>query len=80
MPGQPKYGWRVKVTAAPNPFAQWVLGEYTMFWHHPNGECYNDVTWVQNPPLEDESGTPSPRPSGTADPIGVIPPNPSIAP
>ena len=42
VPGEPEYGWRVKVTAAPNPFAQWVLAEYTMFWHHPNGECYND--------------------------------------
>jgi len=80
VPGEPEYGWRVKVTAAPNPFAAWVLAEYTMFWHHPNGECYNDATWVPDPPLEDETGTPDPRPSGTADPTGPVPPNPTIAP
>jgi len=71
VPGQPKYGWRVKVTAAPNPFAQWVLGEYTMFWHHPNGKCYMDSGWVPNPP-QDFSGSTraSTRAPNSADPTG----------
>jgi hypothetical protein len=80
VPGDVRFGWRLKVTAAPNPFLLYVLGEYTLFWHHPNGKCYNGAGWVPNPPLEAESGTPDARPSGTADPIGPIPPNPSIAP
>lgn len=52
--GGPKYGWRVKA----NEFANYVLLEYTLFWHHgPNGQkpCYGESGWVKNPP-EDTSG------------------------
>jgi uncharacterized repeat protein (TIGR01451 family) len=75
--GDPRYGWRVKTGT---DFVNYVLAEYTLFWHHPNGKCYGQSGWVPNPPLESESGIPDPRPSGTADPTGPIPPNPTIAP
>jgi hypothetical protein len=44
--GGPKYGWRVKAAE----FKNYVLMEYTLFWHHPNGKCYNQSGWVKNPP------------------------------
>ena len=69
-------GWRVNAAN----FMTYVLAEWTVFWHHPNGKCYGQAGWVPNPPLEVESGTPSVPPSGTADPRGPIPPNPTPVP
>jgi hypothetical protein len=43
-----KYGWRVKLA----DFNQYVLAEYTSFWHHPNGKCYGVIGWLQNPPQD----------------------------
>jgi len=47
------YGWRVKTEF----FKQHVLAEYTTFWHHPNGECYHEDTWVQDPPQDFDFST-----------------------
>ena len=69
-------GWRVNGAN----FMTYVLAEWTVFWHHPNGKCYGQAGWVPNPPQEVESGTPSLPPSGTADPRGPIPPNPTPIP
>jgi len=67
--GDVRYGWRV---AAAN-FNQYVIAEYTTFWHHSNGKCYGDAGWVQNPPQDPESdakaGT---RAVGSSDPSGVF--------
>ena len=61
------YGWRVKQAH----FKQWVLAEYAGFWHHPNGECYDDPDWIPDPPQDfggtDGGETPAP---GSADPKG----------
>ncbi len=60
-----RYGWRVKAAV----FKQYVLAEYTAFWHHPNGKCYGDAGWVINPPQDFTSdanaGTPA---AGSSDP------------
>jgi hypothetical protein len=59
------YGWRVKT----EDHTQYVLAEYTSFWHHPNGKCYDDDDWVPDPPQDFDSngggGDPAP---GSADP------------
>ncbi len=72
----PKYGWRVKAAN----FTTYVLAEYIIYWHHPNELCYGDATWTPAPGPDTASGTPTPRPSGTADPVGPIPPNPTPVP
>jgi type IV pilus assembly protein PilY1 len=41
-----KYGWRVKQSE----FSNWVLAEYTSFWHHKSsGLCYGDTNWIPDP-------------------------------
>ena len=55
-----RYGWRVKAAN----FTTYVLAEYTLFWHHPNGKCYGEADWVPDPPLEDETGDPDPAATG----------------
>ena len=48
VPSRPEYGWRLKNTSHN---AQ-LLAEYTVFWHHPNGSCYDDSSWTSNPPKD----------------------------
>jgi hypothetical protein len=60
-----RYGWRVKA----ENFAQYVLAEYTTFWHHPNGACYGDSDWVPNPPQDAVSDAKAATPAvGSSDP------------
>ncbi|BBI98329.1 hypothetical protein FGKAn22_00220 [Ferrigenium kumadai] len=41
--GRPEYGWRVK-----SSYYSYVLAEYNVYWHHPNGMCYGSTgTWSQ---------------------------------
>ncbi len=62
-----RYGWRVKAAN----FKDYVLAEYTTFWHHPNGECYHDSGWIPDPPEDFEGGDKSEeRAPGSADPRG----------
>lgn len=58
------YGWRVMAEF----FNDYVLAEYTAFWHHPNGACYGDLDWVADPPEDFEGKTTGTTPVGTADP------------
>jgi hypothetical protein len=60
-----RYGWRVKW----NKFSEYVLAEYTTFWHHPNKACYGDDNWVPDPPEDFEftAGAEVPA-AGSADP------------
>lgn len=55
VPGKPIYGFRVidqcGTTGYPacpsgvtNPIVSYVLAEYTLYWHHPNGRCMGDTT------------------------------------
>jgi Tfp pilus tip-associated adhesin PilY1 len=46
--GGARYGWRVKAGLVNT----YVLAEYTVFWHHPNGKCYGGSGWVQNAPQD----------------------------
>ncbi len=55
VPLRPEYGWRL--TKA-NHNAQ-LLAEYTVFWHHPNGECYGDSAWTSMPPKDTSPSDPS---------------------
>jgi hypothetical protein len=51
--GDPKYGYRVKVTDR----VTHLLAEWTVFWHHKiNGKCLGEAGWVKDPP---EDLTPS---------------------
>jgi type IV pilus assembly protein PilY1 len=65
--GDPAYGYRV--TSADRE--DFVLGEWTVFWHHPNGECLHEAGWVEDPPEDltpadpDKAKTPAP---GSIDP------------
>lgn len=70
--GGPKYGWRVKAAQR----GSYVLGEYTMFWHHPNGRCYNQSGWVPNPPQDRSGGGGGSPPRGSGDPTGTV--NPTV--
>lgn len=60
-----KYGWRVKQSE----FTNWVLAEYTSFWHHPNKFCYGQDGWIPDPPedFEFKAGFDD-RAPGSADP------------
>jgi hypothetical protein len=63
--GGAKYGWRVRSAQR----ATYVLAEYTTFWHHPNGRCYGQASWVPNPPEDFSSGSKPVTPAaGAADP------------
>ena len=77
--GGSKYGWRVKAA----DFTTYVLAEYTVFWHHPNGKCYGQVGWVPNPPQDVGGSTKtSAAAAGSSDPrfgnFGVAPPGVTI--
>ena len=67
--GDPKYGWRVKQSE----FSQWVIAEYTSFWHHPNKYCYGQAGWIPAPEQNFASGgkTATPAP-GSADPKDCV--------
>jgi len=63
-----RYGWRVK---AGTPFRQYVLAEYTAFWHHPNGLCYGETGWIPDPAEDFDSKAEYEEPApGSADPRG----------
>jgi len=65
--GDPKYGYRVKNGA---DRTNYLLGEWTTFWHHPNGLCLGDPGWVKNPPQDPTAfaGTPTAPVAGSGDP------------
>jgi hypothetical protein len=66
--GDPAYGYRVKSADRED----YVLGEWTVFWHHPNGECLHEAGWVKDPP---EDTTPSdPKKAKTPAPGSEDPP------
>jgi len=63
------YGRRVKLAQ----FTNYVLVEYTAFWHHPNGECYHDDSWVTDPPQKfDFRDKFNDKAEGSADPTDGV--------
>ena len=64
VPSQPEYGWRVKSAL----YADYVLAEYTTFWHHPNGMCYTDAGWTKEPGADNGSSSLSRKANGSTDP------------
>jgi len=60
------YGWRLKQDS----FLDYILAEYTTFWHHPNKACYGDADWVPDPAEDTSTASPNPPPVGTGDPVG----------
>jgi Neisseria PilC beta-propeller domain len=49
VPNRPEYGWRVKSAEVKN----WVLAEYTTFWHEKvNGKCYGQAGWTKAPVVD----------------------------
>ena len=68
MPGHPEYGWRLTSAA----YKQYLLAEYTVFWHHPNKACYGDATWVKDPPKDTATSTGRTTTTGTDPKIGSL--------
>ncbi|MCX7098672.1 MAG: PilC/PilY family type IV pilus protein [Methylococcales bacterium] len=67
--GDVKYGWRVKLAN----FKTYVLAEYTIYWHHPNGKCYGQTGWVAAAPQDPVSdATPGTKATGSTDPTDGI--------
>lgn len=63
--GRPEYGWRVKSAL----YSNYVLAEYTTFWHHPNGKCYSGSGWTKTPAADTSSNTTlSTKAVGSTDP------------
>lgn len=63
--GNVKYGWRVKQSE----FRNYVIAEYSTYWHHPNEICYGENGWVPNPPRDTTSDATSlTRAAGSDDP------------
>ncbi len=60
-----KYGWRVKQSE----FKNYVLAEYTAYWHHPNDLCYGEIGWTAAAPEDTISDATAKTPTtGSADP------------
>lgn len=53
--GKPQLGWRVQNADR----AAYVLAEWTVFWHHPNGKCMMDSGWTSSPPQDTSASDPS---------------------
>ncbi len=69
VPGRPEFGWRVKGSL----YSQYVLAEWTIFWHHPNGKCYGTAGWTKFAPTEADTASNAVQPAGTTDPhIGTL--------
>lgn len=73
--GRPNLGWRVRDgdgddAGSVDDRTDYVLAEYTYFWHHPNGACMGAAGWVDNPPqdLVQATGPFPATPAGTSDP------------
>ena len=68
--GKPEYGWRVKQDAN---WANYVLAEYTTYWHHPSNGCYTtaNTSWTQAAASETGTGGTATTPAaGSDDPKG----------
>ena len=69
LAGRPEYGWRVRSA----DFGTYVLAEFTIYWHHPNGKCYSTAGWTKAPGPDPGLSTPVPKAAGSTDPkIGVL--------
>ena len=68
--GNVRYGWRVKASLV----TTYVLAEYTTFWHHQNGKCYDAAGWIPNPDQDTGNGNSSiaNRAAGSQDPVGGV--------
>jgi hypothetical protein len=62
--GRPEYGWRVKSSEVAN----YVLAEYTVYWHHPSNGCYGDAGWTKTPGPDNGASTPTTPAAGSTDP------------
>ena len=64
--GQPDLGYRVKRAERNN----YLLAEYTIWWHHPNDQCMASTGWTKSPPqdLAASDATPQDGAAGCTDP------------
>ena len=67
--GRPEYGWRIRSA----DFSTYVLAEFTLYWHHPNGKCYSTAGWTKAPGPDPGLSLPVAKAAGSTDPkIGVL--------
>ncbi|MEO8855575.1 MAG: hypothetical protein ABI343_01170, partial [Burkholderiaceae bacterium] len=64
LPGRPEYGWRVRSA----DYGTYVLAEYTMYWHHPNGKCYSKPGWTKTPGADPAGAKSAAKAPGSTDP------------
>jgi len=62
--GRAEYGWRVKSGL----YEQYVLVEYTVYWHHPTNGCYDAAGWTKMPGPDDGASTATSPAAGSTDP------------
>jgi Tfp pilus tip-associated adhesin PilY1 len=62
--GRSEFGWRVKSSE----FANYVLAEYSTYWHHPNNKCYHDTGWSKTPGADTGTSTQKTKAAGSTDP------------
>jgi type IV pilus assembly protein PilY1 len=70
--GKPELGYRLKNTS----FANRIIAEYLIYWHHPDDVCYGKTGWSMKP--KEDTSTPTAlegKPAtGSDDPIGEFKP------
>lgn len=65
--GRPEFGWRLKE----DQFEDYLVAQWTTFWHHPSDICYHQAGWTKqappdtSPPNTSVFKTPT---AGSADP------------
>lgn len=63
----PELGYRLKSGTS---MTSKLIAEYTIFWHHPNGQCMTDSGWTKTPPQDaTSSATPGVVAIGSSDPF-----------
>ena len=55
--GMPELGYRVKRAERDS----YLLGEYTIWWHHPNDLCMASSSWTKSPPQDDAPSDATPK-------------------
>ncbi len=53
--GRPEFGWRLKAAE----FENYVIVDWSTYWHHPNNICYGSSGWTKRAPLDLSGSDPS---------------------
>ncbi|MBA3023237.1 MAG: hypothetical protein KJ572_03600 [Gammaproteobacteria bacterium] len=62
--GRLEYGWRLKKEY----YDDYLLVEWSIYWHHPNNLCYDSVGWTKAPAQDNGTSSSSTPAAGSSDP------------